>query len=53
MAVGFTGGAGFLAACFLSKHSLMSSHRLFYHPGILTVAFGALIAFLQSWFCKN
>lgn len=43
----------FLAACFLSKHSLMLSHLLFYHPTIATAAFGALIAFLESWFCKS
>jgi len=31
----------------------MLSHLLFYHPSIATAAFGALIAFLESWFCKR
>lgn len=52
MAVGFSDGVGFLAAFFFSKHSLMPSHLLFYHPGVVTVAFEALIAVLESWFVK-
>lgn len=44
---------GFLAACFLYKHSLMLSHLLFYHPSIATAAFGALVAFSESWFSKS